>query len=151
MTRRIALVLAALALLAAGCGDDNEGSKPQATPVSNAQDTNSSTPSASETGGDEGEAAKEALFSWMFEGNCDAMTDNFLEEQAFIGDSREERCAYIEKTFQKPQYTEDDVKIRSLKVTGDKADIVVGDDISNVETTYHLLKTGEQWQVDGTD
>ena len=135
MTRRLALLLAALALVVAGCGDDGGGS-------------GSALPSGS---GAQGEAVRDALFSWMFEGDCDAMTDKFLEKQAFTGDTREERCAYLEKSFQKPHYSEGDVKIRALKVTGDKADITVGSDISNVETTYHMLKDGEQWQVDGAD
>jgi hypothetical protein len=118
-----------LALLIAGCGGGSDS--PQA-----------SGPDA---------AVKEALLKWTFEGDCDSMTDKFLEEQSFIGDTREERCAYLEKTFQRPQYSEDDLKFRSVKVAGPKATVVVGSDIANITTTYTLLQQGGKWRIDAAD
>jgi hypothetical protein len=94
------------------------------------------------------QAVKDAILTWTFEGNCDAMTDKFLEDQAFIGDNREERCAYLTKTFQKPRYSEDDLKFRSVKVAGTKATVVVGSDIASVTTTYTLLQQGGKWRID---
>jgi hypothetical protein len=94
------------------------------------------------------QAVKDAILSWTFEGNCDAMTDKFLDDQAFFGDTRTERCAYLMKTFQKPRYSEDDLKFRSVKITGPKATVVVGSDIASITTTYTLLQQGGKWRID---
>ena len=94
------------------------------------------------------QAVKDAILSWTFEGNCDAMTDKFLDDQVFFGDTRAERCAYLAKTFQKPRYSEDDLKFRSIKVTGPKATVVVGSDIASITTTYTLLQQGGKWRID---
>jgi hypothetical protein len=126
MTNRIALPIAIVALFVAGCGGS---------------DSKTSAPT-----GDQ--AVTGTILKWTFEGDCDTMTDKFLEEQAFIGDNRQERCAYFEKTFQKPQYSEDDLKFRSVKVAGPKATVVVGSDIANITTTYTLLKQGGSWRID---
>jgi hypothetical protein len=129
MTKRIAFALTLLALLVAGCGGSGD----------------SKTTSAA-AGPDQ--AVKDAILKWTFEGDCDSMTDKFLEEQAFIGDNRQERCAYLTKTFHKPQYSPDDVKFRSVKVAGTKATVVIGSDISNITTTYTLLQQGGRWRID---
>ena len=97
------------------------------------------------------QAVKDAILSWTFEGNCDAMTDKFLDDQAFFGDTREERCAYLMKTFQKPRYSEDDLKFRSIKVAGPKATVVVGSDIASIRTTYTLVQQGGKWRIDEAD
>jgi hypothetical protein len=97
------------------------------------------------------QAVKDAILSWTFEGNCDAMTDKFLDDQAFFGDTREERCAYLMKTFQKPRYSEDDLKFRSIKVNGPKATVVVGSDIASITTTYTLVQQGGKWRIDEAD
>jgi hypothetical protein len=127
MTKRIAFALTLLALLVAGCGG-GDNSK-----------TTASTPD---------QAVKGAILKWTFEGDCNSMTDKFLEEQAFIGDNRQERCDYLKKTFQKPQYSEDDLKFRSVKLAGPKATVVIGSDISNITTTYTLLQQGGTWRID---
>jgi hypothetical protein len=128
MTKTLCAALAASTLALAGCGGDSSDSAPKAS-------------------GPE-QAVKDAILSWTFEGNCDAMTDKFLDDQAFFGDTRAERCAYIKKTFQKPRYSEDDLKFRSVKVTGTKATVVVGSDISNITSTYTLLEQGGKWRID---
>src|SRR3954451_15634019 len=127
MTNRIALPIAVLAIFVAGCG------------AGDSDKTSASTGDQAVTG---------TILKWTFEGDCDTMTDKFLEDQAFIGDNRQERCAYFEKTFQEPRYSEDDLKFRSVKVTGPKATVVVGSDIANITTTYTLLQQGTQWRID---
>ena len=133
MTNRIALPFTILALALAGCGGDT---------------TKSASSGAATTASSGDQAVKDAILKWTFEGDCDSMTDKFLESQAFIGDNRQERCAYLAKTFQKPQYSPDDVKFRSVKVTGPKATVVIGSDISNITTTYTLLQQGGKWRID---
>ena len=130
MTKTLCAALAASVLALAGCGGGG--------------DSSSSAPKLSAPQ----QAVKDTVLSWTFEGNCDAMTDKFLDDQAFFGDTRDERCAYLMKTFQKPRYSEDDLKFRSIKVTGTKATVVVGSDISNVTSTYSLLQQGGKWRID---
>jgi len=132
MTRLIVIPAAALALLAAGCGDDE----------------NKSEPAASNTGED---AVKQTVLDFTFEGDCDTMTDKFLETQAFIGETRKERCDYFAKTFQKPQYKESDVKFRKVEVTGDKAVVTIGSDLANITSDYTLVAAGGKWQIDEVD
>ncbi len=79
------------------------------------------------------------------------MTDKFLEAQAFVGDTREERCDFFKKAFVKPQYKESDVKFRKVTVTGDKAVATVGSDIANITTDYHMVNEGGQWKIDEAD
>ena len=165
----LAVAGAALALAMAGCGGDdskkNDSAAATSVPAQTATATTPTTPAPTTTtptsttettpseptppGGEQ--AAKDTILKWIFEGDCDVMTDNFLEDQAFIGDNRKERCAYFEKTFRKPSYSEDDVKFRSVKIEGGKASVVIGDDISNVETTYLLVAKDGKWQIDDTD
>jgi hypothetical protein len=76
------------------------------------------------------------------------MTDKFLETQAIVGDTREERCDSFKSTFQKPQYSEDDVKFRKVTVSGDTATATVGSDISNVEAEYKLIAEDGAWKID---
>jgi hypothetical protein len=126
MTKTLCALLATSLLAVTGCGGGDSTSKP--------------------SGPDQ--AVKDAILSWTFEGNCDAMTDKFLDDQVFFGDTREERCAYLMKTFHKPSYSEDDLKFRSIKITGTKATVVVGSDISNITSTYTLVQQGGKWRID---
>jgi hypothetical protein len=156
--KRILLLPAlGVALVAAGCGDDEENNEPAAssTPAQTTQTTQPQDPvkpapeEAPAAGGED--AVKETIITWTFEGDCDTMTDKFLEEQAFVGDNRTERCKYFEDSFQKPQYEESDVKFRKVTVTGNKAVATVGSDISNVESDYHLVSEGGSWKIDEVD
>jgi hypothetical protein len=149
---------AALALVAAGCGsDDDKKSEPAAssTPTQQQSTASQSTPStpseapAGDAGGED--AVKQVVLDYTFKGDCDTMTDKFLDTQAFIGETRKEKCDYFEKQFQKPQYSEDDLKFRSVKINGDKATVVIGSDIANVETEYSLVTEGGQWKLDEFD
>ena len=128
---RVAIFIAVLAL--AGCGGA------------------SSSNDAAKSGTPTEQAVKATILKWTFEGDCDTMTDKFLDQQAFIGDNRQERCAYLEKTFQKPRYSPDDLKFRSVRIAGSKATVVVGSDISNITSTYTLLSQGGKWRIDDAD
>ena len=152
----LALPAVALALLAAGCGDDEGGddTAAQTTPATT-ETTTQSTTAPQEAAGDTpvgGEdAAKQVVIDYTFKGSCETMTDKFLDTQAFSGETREEKCEFFEKTFQKPQYSEDDLKFRKVEVSGDTASVVVGSDIANVESEYKLIAEGGQWRIDEFD
>jgi hypothetical protein len=144
---------AALALAAAGCGSDDEKKSDTAASTSSTpstqqqqQQTPPSTSSDAPAGGED--AVKQVVLDWTFKGDCDLMTDKFLEAQAFVGDNRKERCDFFKKAYVKPQYKESDVKFRKVEVTGDKAVVTIGSDISNITTDYHLVANGGSWQID---
>jgi hypothetical protein len=130
MTKTLCAALAASVLALTGCGGGGDSSS-----------------SAPKLSGPQ-QAVKDTILSWTFTGNCDAMTDNFLDDQAFFGDTRQQRCAYLMKTFQKPRYSEDDLKFRSIKVAGPKATVVVGSDISNITSKYTLVEQAGKWRID---
>jgi hypothetical protein len=146
---------AALALAAAGCGDDDKSSDNGASanpPVQQQSTASQSTPPASQDAAAGGEdAVKQVVLDYTFKGDCDTMTDKFLETQAFLGETRKERCAYFEKTFQKPQYKESDLKFRKVEVSGEKATVVTGSDLANITTEYSLVTEGGQWKLDEFD
>jgi hypothetical protein len=149
LTRCLVVLTAAVALLASGCGGDDDNNKDTTgagQPAQQQQQPQQQAPAADAPGGED--AVKETILKWTFEGDCELMTDKFLEEQAFIGDNRQERCDYFEKSFQKPQYKESDVKFRKVTVTGDSAVAVVGSDIANVESEYKLVAEGGEWKID---
>jgi hypothetical protein len=161
----VTAALAALLLALTGCGDDSESgagsssTTPTATtastpttgiPVPTTPTTTTPTTTTQTPPGGE-DAVKETILTWTFEGDCDTMTDKFLEEQAFIGDTRKERCDYYTKTFQKPRFEEDDVKFRSVAITGSKATAVIGSDIANVEVKYTLVAHDGRWQIASAD
>jgi len=148
---------AALALVAAGCGgDDDKKSEPAASSTPTQQQSTASQPTPStpsqapaDAGGED--AIKKVVLDYTFKGDCDTMTDKFLDTQAFIGETRQEKCDYFEKQFQKPQYTESDVKFRKIQINGDKATALIGSDIANLETEYSLVNEGGQWKLDEFD
>ena len=155
----LALPAVALALVAGCGGDDEGGDESAAQPTTATEQTTTQAPETTtapeEAAGDTpvgGEdAAKQVILDYTFKGDCDTMTDKFLDTQAFSGETREEKCEFFEKTFQKPQYSEDDVKFRKVEVSGDTAKIVVGSDIANVEAEYTLIAEGGQWRIDEFD
>ena len=155
----IALLLS-LALVAAGCGDDEEsadkGNEPAATTTQTEPGTTTEAAPPPEQAGSSEEdqkAVEEAVVRWTFEGDCDLMTDRFLEDQLLgMGESREERCDLFEKQHTKPQYSEDDMKISDVKVAGAKASLIVSSDIApDIKSKYDLVKTGDQWQIDAAE
>ena len=95
---------------------------------------------------------KTTILDWMFkQDKCPYMTDKFLEAQAFIGETRAARCDFLKKTYRPPGYSKDAVKFRKVVVSGPRATAVIGDDFSNVEATYKLVKTGDRWLIDEAD
>jgi hypothetical protein len=160
--RLLAAVLLTLSLIAAGCGGDDEeekdGGQPAATtqtqPQTQPGTTTEAAPPAEQGGSEEDEeAVREAVTKWTFEGKCEYMTDKFLEDQLLgLGDAREDRCELFEKQHQKPQYSEDDLKIEDVKVTGTKASLIVTSEIApDIKSRYDLVKTGDQWQIDAAE
>ena len=92
---------------------------------------------------------KTTILDWTFEKDkCQYMTDKFVKAQAFIGDTRQERCDFLKKTFQAPRYSKDAVKFRKVEVGPTTATAVIGSDISNITATYKLVKTGDRWLID---
>jgi hypothetical protein len=143
---RIAAIAVAALLLLAGCGDDDNETTSAAT----------TTPAPAPTGatGDSGAddaAIQDAILGYLLEGDCETMSDQFLEDQTFVTDGREQACAAFEELFTPPAYTAEDVVISDIEVDGDKATAVVGDNISNVEATYELTNVDGQWQIDSVD
>lgn len=155
----LALPIAALALAAAGCGGDDETNDEQAatTAPTTAETTTAAEPDkpapeeapAGDPGGED--AVKQAVLDYTFKADCNTMTDKFLDTQAFSGETREEKCDFLEKTFQKPQYSEDDVKFRKVEIKGDKATVTIGSDLANIQTDYLMVAEGGQWRIDDFD
>jgi hypothetical protein len=152
----IIAMLIALSLVAAGCGDDDNDEPDQP-----AQTTTQTEPAAEPTepgvpaqaSEEDKEAVEETVRKWTFEGDCDLMTDKFLEDQLLgLGDTREERCDLFEKQHQKPQYSEDQLKIEDVRVTGAKASLIVTSEMApDIKSKYDLVKNGDQWQIDGSE
>ena len=133
MRRRSGAVLALLVLALTSGGDDGGGG------------------SGSTASGPEGEI-EETILTWLLEGDCDTMTDQFLEDQVLaVGDSRQENCELFQDFFIEKQYEADDVKITDIEITGSEATAVVGDDFSGIESTYTLVKEGGRWRIDSAE
>ena len=153
-------LLVSLALIAAaGCGDDDDSKDEPTASTTTAQTqpstaeeptTTESTPQASE---EDEEAVKKTVIDWTFEGKCELMTDKFLEAQLLgLGTTREERCDLFEKQHQKPQYSEDQVKLEDVQVAGAKASLIVTSELApDIKSKYDLVKTGGLWQIDAAE
>lgn len=102
---------------------------------------------ASAAGSGSKAAVKATILTWLLEGPCDVMTDEFLENQVFLGDTRKENCKLFRNLFQEKLYSAEDVKFSKVKVTGSDATAVVGDDFSNIESTYTLVKQRGKWRI----
>ena len=161
--RKLTIASAVLALLVAGCGSDDDGdsaadattatteSQAATTPADAAGTTETAAPKGGEASEEDQAAIRETLVTWLLEGPCELMSDKFLEEQAFVGDNRRERCEFFRNAYQKPQYGEDDIVTSDYEVNGDEASAVVSDHISNVRTTFNLIRQDGKWVIDGTD
>jgi hypothetical protein len=156
-----ALLLSFTLIAAAGCGDDEDEKEPaattpgttQTTPSTAEEPTTTETTPPAESSPEDEEAVQETVVKWTFEGDCDLMTDKFLEDQLLgLGENRKERCDLFEKQHQKPQYSEDDIKFEDVKVTGTKASLIVTSEIApDIKSRYDLVKTGDQWQIDAAE
>lgn len=141
MRRIVTLTLVVVLSMLAACGDDDDT---VATPDATA-------PTTGAAGADDESAIQDAIVSYLVDGNCDAMTDQFLEDQSFVTDGREEACAAFEDLFTPPAYTAEDIVISDVEIDGDKASATVGDNFSNVTSDYKLLNVDGQWQIDSVD
>ena len=128
--RTLAAIAIALALAAAGCGGDDEGGG----------------------SGDAG-SPEQVVKRWMLEGDCDLMTDRFLEAQLLgLGKARQDRCELFEKQHTKPRYGEDEIQITDVKVSGDRASLVVGsENAPDIKSKYDLVRAGGRWRIDAAE
>jgi len=145
------LVIGALA----GCGaDDGEeaavtsGDAEQTTTEAPADTTTADTTATDGalTAEDE-EAITETIRAWLTEGGCERMTDDFLEDQTFIEDP-EEACETFEQGFTEPAYGPEDVIVSEISGTAEKAKATVGDEVTDIESRYTLVKDDGQWKID---
>ena len=151
-----------------GCADSEDVASDDTEDVSQEQTTPSeeeTTPSEEETtpgeeettpadepAGDDEELIRETLLTWDFEGDCDLVTDKFLEDYTFISGDREQACQYVEESFVEKLYSEDDVIIDNIQVDGDTATADFGSTIApDLTITYSLVKQDGVWLIDGYD
>lgn len=147
--KAVAATAAALALIAAGCGDDESSTtEADATTPTEVSSTSLSTteaptiPDASESDLDAIEATVDA---WLVAGGCDLMTDAFLEEQTGESDPAA-ACESFESSFTPAEgLTAGDIQYEN-------ADAAVEVDGSGEGAgTYNLVKEGDTWKIDSVD
>jgi hypothetical protein len=159
---RRTLATALLLFGLAGCADSDDLAADETEDVSQGQTatpTEEETPSredgttpADEPAADDEELIRETLLAWDFEGDCDVVTDKFLEEHAFITDDRERACQFVEDSFVEKAYTEDDIIIDNIRVDGDTATADFGSTIApDLTITYSLVKQDGMWLIDAYD
>lgn len=147
----LALCTATLAAFAAaGCGDDSSSSSAAAT---------NTTTSASTTISSDIDAIEASIKTWLLEGDCSLMTDEFLDEPTFI-DEPTTACETFEAGFSPPAYGEDDIEVGDVEYENDKATAVVGggsEGISvtsggeEITSTYHLVFEDGTWKIDSAE
>ncbi len=127
--KRLATILVGVTVLLSACGGDDGVS--------------------TEASGEEGEV-EETIKLWLTEGGCERMTDEFLESQTF-NDDPEEACETFEANFAAPSYSADDVVVSDIQIDGEEATATVGDEASDIESTYTLTNESGEWQIDSAD
>ena len=157
--RPLVLLFAVVVLALAGCGGDDEGDggngggEAETTETQPAQTGTGPEATTPEDGaaspGDE-QAIRDAVLGYLIEGDCDTMTDKFVEEQTF-SDNRREGCEQFEQLHQEPRYGPDDVNITDIRIEGTRATATIGDDVSNIEAKYKFVKEGDKWRIDEVD
>ncbi len=135
MKRAFILAVAVVAALLIGCGGDDSGSD--------------STDSSSASSGDTG-AVETTITTWLLEGDCDLMTDKFVEAQTFSED-REQGCEAFEGGFTPPIYSEDDIEITDVEITGEKATAIVGGGGVDITSKYTLVLEDGTWKIDAAE
>ncbi len=150
----LALCAAALAVaVAAGCGGSGDD-----TVVSVAAATDGSTPvESTPADASEMEAIEATIKTWLLEGDCDLMTDKFLEDQTFSDDPKQ-ACKTFEAGFSPPAYSEDDIEVTDVTYVNDKATAIVGGGSSaltsggeEITSKYSLVLDGETWKINAAE
>ena len=160
MRRTLATALLLFGLV--GCADSDDIAADDTEDVSQEQTatpTEEGTPPgedettpADEPAAEDEELIRETLLAWDFEGDCDVVTNKFLEEYAFIADDREQACQFVEDSFVEKAYTEDDIIIDNIRVDGDTATADFGSTIApDLTITYALVKRDGVWLIDAYD
>jgi hypothetical protein len=158
--RHLALLLTLVALVLTACGGDDDnggggnGDGAETTETQPAQTDTQPETTPPEDGGpaspEDEQAIKDAVLGYLIEGDCDTMTDKFVEDQTFQ-DNRREGCEQFEQLHEKPQYDAEDVNITDIRIQGTRATATIGDDVSDVEADYKLVKEGGAWRIDEVD
>ena len=153
----LVLCVAALAAVAAGCGsDDSTSTEAGATAVTTS--TDASTTSTTSDGRDL-DAIETTIKTWLTEGDCDLMTDKFLEEQTFNDDPKQ-ACETFEASFSPPAYSADDIDVTDIEYVNDKATAIVGGGPEGVSVTsggeevtskYTLVNEDGTWKIDSAE
>ncbi len=125
-----------LAVVVAGCGDDSSSST---TAVADGATTT--------VADDETAAVETAIRTWVLEGDCDLMTDKFLEAQTFESNPKR-ACKLFESLFEAPQYSAEDIEISDVEIEGERASAVVGGGATDITITYKLVNEDGQWKID---
>jgi hypothetical protein len=144
----LAVPVAVVALVGAGCGSDDSG-KSDSTSSSGAQPTAKEPvkPAPAPAAGDQNEI-KQAILAWEFEADCDAITSKYLHKEADIEGSDKELCDFEKKTFQKPGYPKSQITFPKIAVSGDKAVVKIGSPASSLTSEYDMVKQGGRWKID---
>ena len=139
--------MALLAAFAIGCGGDGSGSTDGGTSVASTAPT---VETVSDDAGADPAAVEDTLRTWLLEGDCDVMTDKFLEDQTFISD-REDACDTFETLFTEPQYGADEIEISNVEILGNKATAEVGGGGIDITSEYSLVFEGGVWKIDAAE
>ncbi len=132
-TRLAAALLVPLLVTACGDGDDDASDDEETS-------TDGGTP--------EEEAIRDTLVQSLLDPRCDLLTDDYLLKTSVFGaETVEEACEERLQGWVEPQYDEDDIVVSDIEVTGDTATAVIGDDFTNVTTTYELTMVDSGWLV----
>jgi hypothetical protein len=153
----LVLCIAALAAIAAGCGSDDSTSTEAEATAATATSTGATTSTTSD--GSDLDAIETTIKTWLTEGDCDLMTDKFLEEQTF-NDNPTEACKTFEASFSPPAYSADDIDVTDIEYVNDKATAIVGGGPEGVSITsggeevtskYTLVNEDGTWKIDSAE
>jgi hypothetical protein len=145
----LACLLASGAVALTACGGDDE-STTAAVPSTTTTSTGATGVTGEVVVAEDAAEIEDTVKTWLLEGDCDVMTDQFLEHQTFQQDP-EKACDAFEQSFSPPQYGEEDIVVSDIAVNGAKATATVGDKVTGVESTYHLVNEDGTWKIDSAD